>query len=364
MIRTILVDDEKPSTSVLKRLLINSGKVEVDGCFSQPKELLNFLSKNSIDVVFLDVKGAEFDGLKLASQIKNKCEVVFVTAYKEYAVEAFHINALDYLLKPVSKERLGETIERIVKKLNIIVKPSKVEVKYFGRFKITINNTEVKFRTKKAEELIAFLFERRGKSLSRNLIIDCLWRDFDGDKALINFNTTLYYVRKALLHYGVDLPILYEDGSYRVGDHNIECDYFALMDCEVGEKKITHENIAHYRGIAALYTGSYLEANDYTWAEVNRLNSKEKYIQLLLYIASYYVEQKKNGEAIEFLKTGFSLDPLDGKIIYNLIKVLLAEGRQSIAEEYYKYHKDAQLKAFHREPDESMEWLILGHEGI
>lgn len=364
MIRAIIVDDEKASTDFLKELLIGSGRIEVKGCFDKPQEALEFITKNKIDVAFLETERLGLNGLELVEHMRGRCEIVFVTECSQYAVEAFRINALDYLLKPVRQERLKETIERISQKLNITIQPVKIEVKYFGRFKIMINNTEVKFRTKKAEELIAFLLEKRGKRVSRNLILDCLWGEFDGDKALINFNTTLCYVKKALLNYGIDLPIVHEDGSYRIDIQNINCDYFRLMDCKIGDKKMIYENIAYYEEFAAQYVGGYLEENNYSWAEANQLNCKEKYTQLLLDMVSYYIDSNENNKAIALMKTGFLLEPWNGKIIYSLIRLLLEEGRYSMAEEYYNFHKKVHLEGFYSEIDQSIEWLFLRHKII
>lgn len=305
------------------------------------------MKKNIIDVAFLDIEMPELDGFEVANQINansnitNNCAIVFVTAYNKYAVEAFRINALDYLVKPVNKERLKETLERIIKELNINISPAEVNIKCFSKFKITVGNTEVKFRTKKAEELLAFLIDKHEQSVPRNTIIDCLWGDFDGDKALINFNTTLFYLRKALSKYGINMPIIYKDSSYILETPNIKCDYFSFIDFNLYNNEISHVNVTYYEKILSLYTSGYLEANNYSWSERNRLNLKEKYIRLLLRVADYYKAENQNNKAIEFLKLGFTFEPLSGNLADNLINLLLEEGNHSLAAGYYKLYEDA-----------------------
>lgn len=360
MIRTIIVDDEKPSTAMLKKLLINSGKVDVVGCFHQSKHALEFLSKNDVDVAFLDIEIPDINGLELANciseknKLKNKLAIVFVTAYTKYAVEAFRINALDYLLKPIRVERLNETLDRIIQQLNISIIPAKIKIKCFGKFKIMAGDVEIKFRTKKALELIAFLIDKNGRSVSRSKIIDNLWSEFDGDKALINFNTTLYYARKALLQQNIDLPIIYKDSAYRLEIENIDCDFFSFMNCDLNNGEITKENIKYYEEIAALYIGDYFEANDYTWAEGSILNCKDKYYRLLLKISEYYVSEKQNSKAIEALKLGFSKEASNNKITSKLITLLVEEKNYSLAKRYYNLHKDETIKEFNIEPEESL----------
>lgn len=222
MLRIIVVDDEQPSIDKLKKLLIGSGLAEVIGTFTGPMQALEFLKQHKADAAFLDIEMPDMDGIELASRmidLQGNIAVVFVTAYNQYAVEAFRLNALDYLMKPVSADRLRETLCRIVEEKGVPMHTEGVYVRCFGKFCVTAGSEEVKFRTEKSEELLAFLIDKRGEFVSRSEIIDTLWEYFDGDKALIHFNTTLHYVKKALLSYGIHISILYERGCYKSWIH-------------------------------------------------------------------------------------------------------------------------------------------------
>ena len=92
------------------------------GCFTEPLAALELLKKNTVDAVFLDIEMPETDGLELAGRIldlQGKIAVVFVTAYNDYAVEAFRLNALDYLMKPAEEDRIRETLNRIIEEKHI-----------------------------------------------------------------------------------------------------------------------------------------------------------------------------------------------------------------------------------------------------
>ena len=115
-IRALLVDDEAPARSELRFLLQAHPEVEVVGEASGAAEAIELTRDLDYDVVFLDVEMPGASGLETAPHIRERREppaVVFVTAHAEYAVDAFAVEAFDYLLKPVDPERLARVVERL-----------------------------------------------------------------------------------------------------------------------------------------------------------------------------------------------------------------------------------------------------------
>lgn len=111
-IRAIIVDDEKPARIRLKNYLKEYPEINVIGEAQDGKEAISLINKNNPDLIFLDIQMPDMDGFKVLEKIKNKKGVIFVTAYDEYAIKAFEVNAIDYLLKPYSKERFKKAINR------------------------------------------------------------------------------------------------------------------------------------------------------------------------------------------------------------------------------------------------------------
>ena len=113
---TVIVDDEKLASDELAWLLKDFPEVEVTATGGNGLEALDLIQKLEPDVVFLDVHMPGLDGLGVIRQLREKDiplpHFILVTAYDQYAVEAFRLEAMDYLLKPVDKSRLAETIER------------------------------------------------------------------------------------------------------------------------------------------------------------------------------------------------------------------------------------------------------------
>ncbi|MCL6612792.1 MAG: response regulator [Peptococcaceae bacterium] len=361
MIRAIIVDDEQPSVEKMAKLLGDSGIVDVKGKFTNPAEALEFLKKTRVDAVFLDIEMPGIDGLEMSNRVidlQGGVAVVFVTAYHEYAVEAFRLNALDYLLKPVSKDRLKETLDRIVVEKNIRVHPAPMQVNCFGKFKVVVGASEVRFRTVKAGELLAFLVDRRGSAVSRSEIIDALWGEYEGDRAVAHFNTTLYYLKKALLQHGAEAPVEHARGAYRLDPAGIDCDFHRFMSFIPASTGVNEFSIQEYEEIVALYGGEYLAGSDYQWAERNRIMLREKYIRMLIDIADYYKSAGKHDKTVEIMKAGLKHEQLHGGINFRLVEALLLLNDRISAARYYDMYRRKLRNEFGLEPDAAFKRLM------
>lgn len=360
MIKAIIVDDEQPSLDKLEKLLNNSELVEVEGKFTEPFAALEFLKENRMDVIFLDIEMPDMNGIELATRIldlQGNTDVVFVTAYNQYAVEAFRLNALDYLMKPVSAARLKETLYRIMER-KIPAPPGDLSVRCFGRFGVSVGREEVRFRTEKAEELLAYLIDNRGRFVSRSKIMDSLWADFEGDRAITHFNTTLHYVKKALLLYNVQLSVQYDRGTYRLDTDGISCDYLTFCLAAEKHETVTEENLRHFEEVAELYAGEYLLGWEYDWASTKRVILEEQYLRLLLGIAGCCKKAGNYQTAVQCLEKGLLYEPLHRELNYRLVEVLLLTHNWAMAAKYYELYRNSLMKKFKTEPDADFKKLL------
>ena len=361
MIRAMVVDDEQLPIQMLEKMLNASGLAKVDAAFTRPLEALAYLKENKADAVFLDINMPDMEGLELAARILDLQEhiaVVFVTAYNEYAVEAFRLNALDYLLKPVSEDRLLKTLYRIMEGKDMPVPSGELAVRCFGKFTVNVGAQEIRFRTEKAGELLAYLIDNGDGFVSRSKILDSLWEDFDGDRAVVHFNSTLYNVKKALIPYGIQVSILYDRGSYRLDTEGMGCDY--LKFCALGKNtgEVSAGNIAKYEEAAALYTGEYLSGWEFYWASGRRIRLEEEYIGLLLKMAQYYRNSGSYGKAAECLKEGLLYLPLHRELNYRLIEALQLANEQIMAVKYFDLYRDGLMRKLRLKPDGAFKKLL------
>lgn len=114
ILRAILVDDEAPARDVMRQLLMAHPNVKLVGEASSAAAAVELFMDMRPDVVFLDVEMPGGDGFSVLPKLRPIPAIIFVTAYDEYAVRAFEINAVDYLLKPVSGERLSQALHRVI----------------------------------------------------------------------------------------------------------------------------------------------------------------------------------------------------------------------------------------------------------
>ena len=148
--RAMIVDDEAPARSELKYLLEESGRVDLIVESTSAREAVERLMEVRVDVMFLDISMPKTNGMQLAEalhKLKNPPQVVFVTAYSEYALDAFGVDATDYLMKPVETDRLAQALDKIVehiKPLNLPVSVERIPVVKSGS-KVLVPIDQIRF---------------------------------------------------------------------------------------------------------------------------------------------------------------------------------------------------------------------------
>src|SRR3954466_10596337 len=113
MIKAIIIDDERLARNELKKLLADFPEIEVVGEAANANEGIQKISELDPELVFLDIQMPGKTGFDMLSELDRAPNVIFTTAYDEYALKAFEVNALDYLLKPVEPKRLADALQKM-----------------------------------------------------------------------------------------------------------------------------------------------------------------------------------------------------------------------------------------------------------
>ena len=119
-IQCIIVDDEPVARGILENHLTKIDAVKIAGSCKSAIEAFNIISTNIIDLIFLDINMPEISGLSFAKSINKSVKIIFTTAYREYAVDGFDLQAVDYLLKPISFERLLQAVNKYLNENTIL----------------------------------------------------------------------------------------------------------------------------------------------------------------------------------------------------------------------------------------------------
>ena len=117
-IRCIIIDDEPLSQDILEKFILEIERLEIAGVFDNALDASDFLRNNKVDLIFLDINMPRLSGVQFFKSLKNPPHVIFTTAYPEFAVEGFDLDAVDYLLKPFPFERFLKSVNKAFEKLD------------------------------------------------------------------------------------------------------------------------------------------------------------------------------------------------------------------------------------------------------
>lgn len=296
--RALLIDDEYFALAVLERTLKGCEDVRVVGKYTEPYEALEVLEDT--DVVFLDIEMGEVSGLDFAEEILRRnagVEIVFVTAYSQYAVDAFEVNAVDYLLKPVSQERARKALEKVrSRRRPDHANPSDnaLKLRCMGAFRAYNEGEPVKWRTRKVKELLAYLISHLEQPVSQERLKNALWEGLPDDKATTLLHTTVYQLRKSLKDMGHREAVLYLDFKYCLNLH-FDCDAGRIQELTHRREDLTEREMTE---LLALYQGDFMEEEYYSWTGPRQLEMRSAILRLLEKYARRHLKEPFTEEVL------------------------------------------------------------------
>ncbi len=118
-IRCIVIDDERLAREYIINYIAKIPQLELVGDFNSPLKAMDLIKEKKVDLIFLDIQMPDITGINFMKSLDQKPDVIFTTAYQEYAIEGFNINAMDYLLKPFSFERFFQAVNKVIDKFEL-----------------------------------------------------------------------------------------------------------------------------------------------------------------------------------------------------------------------------------------------------
>jgi len=187
-IRTILIDDEQPAREVVKHYLKDFNEIEIIGEVADGFSGLKAIQELKPDLVFLDVQMPKLTGLELLELLDQPPLIIFSTAYDQYAIKAFEMNAIDYLLKPYSKERFAQAVHKAIGQSG------------------TLNqvNTPVQNLVKTLEESLEFLQRIAVKSRHKVSVVpvdEIIFLEAEGDYVMLHTKESKHLKEKTMKYF-------------------------------------------------------------------------------------------------------------------------------------------------------------------
>lgn len=355
--KCVLIDDERLAVEHLKQLILKTGSVAEKDLilYTNPMDAIRGIEQHQPDVVFTDIEMPMVSGLTLTARIKECCpeaEVVFVTAHKQYAVEAFEQYALDYLLKPLVLERVRKTVQRVetrLKEKSLAYKSVEPEVVITLMGDVTVRKRgevlDFKWRSGKVREVFAFLLHNRHRNVPKLEMIESLWPGEEAEKSHSSLNMVLYRLRNRITQYELPLTIQFLDESYQM-----MVDDEVFIDLDRWEKHlkenplVSEENLKECLRYLSMVKGTYMKNQDYPWIVEMRKRFEESYAARLKKVGEYFLVNGNYEEAVDFYKKVHRMAPMDVEASRKLLVLYRVMGKKNAVRQLYQEIQKAYQK--------------------
>lgn len=187
-ISTIILEDEEPAQKLMQHFVSAFPQIELIGVYGDGFSGAKAINELKPDLVFMDIQMPKLTGMEVIDIIEHKPTIVFTTAYDEYAVKAFELNAADYLLKPFSKERFEEAVNKVIEHLQEHKKEQEVDYDKLGA-------------TLQPDEFLERLAIRTGNKIDIVNVSDIFILEADGDYVKIKTETKTYLKDKTMKYF-------------------------------------------------------------------------------------------------------------------------------------------------------------------
>ncbi|WP_336763225.1 response regulator [Paenibacillus sp. USHLN196] len=309
--RVILVDDEYLALSRLNKLLLEREDCEVIGSFLTAQEAIDQIEIHLPEIVFMDVQMPGMNGIEATERIHEVSpgtEVIFTTAYNEHALTAYGLEVLDYIMKPVTRDRLEKTMKvyhrrTLPASLNIAEGPSLL-IRCLGMLQVQLHPNEppkhMKFRTTKIRELFAYLLHHRNKPIKRDTLLELLWPELEERRGISNLHSGIHRLRSMMNEFmGEDkMSIRYQQFGYllETGEFRVDVEEWESRLNRLSPLSST--TMVEHRQTSDQYEGQYYGEDDYVWAELERQRLHALWRNHAMQLAQYYIDLGQNTEAL------------------------------------------------------------------
>ena len=263
----ICVDDELLAVEyTLSQCSLLPGIDEAKG-FTEAQSALDWLRDHTAELAILDINMPGIDGITLAARIKQmrpETAILFLTAYREYAFDAYAVHPAGYLLKPVSLEKLACEVRCACGGTHRSPR-AHVQIKTFGSFDVYVDDRPLGFRLAKAKEILAFLVDKQGSGVTRSELFAAIWEDSPYDRRMQKqLDVYIRSLRETLQEYGIPEIMEMEKGVLRVRPDTFVCDAYLFYSGD-------SDTINAYRGeYMSSYSWASMTEAILSWKTTNR----------------------------------------------------------------------------------------------
>ncbi|GGD97753.1 response regulator [Paenibacillus nasutitermitis] len=365
--KVLLVDDEPAMLLAMKRMLSTMEDVELVGSFRNAAEVLAFVRNNDVDLAFLDIQIAADNGLELARSlrlIRPKLGIVFTTSHTEYALHAYDVYPLDYIVKPVSRTRLAQTIARAAGRSGASSddagerSPHRLTVRGLGCLEASSKQAgAVKWISKKSMELFAYLVVHRGRSAAKVRMLEDIFPDMPLKNAETYLHTAVYQLRKALSPHGFKEIVISAQEQYRIDLDQADVDFIQFEQGVEKLSEINEENEAAAIELEKRFAGELFEDKSFIWLTVERERLALIYDSFSKRLASWLLARKQFREAAQMARRMVMRNEFEEDSNLLLLNIYGAMGDQRSLHIAYKQYTQLLFDELGLQPSERIQQL-------
>ncbi len=346
--KVVLVDDEKTMLLIMGKMLSKIPGLELVGSFQSPGEAYKYIMENKVDMAFVDINMPEENGLDFVRRVTsevNDIAIFFLTAYKEYALEAYEMYAFDYIVKPITQEKLENSIKKAKEKLIFLQPVKKMKNKLWLNClgSLEVKSTEggfVQFTSSKSSELLAYLILQRGRQVSKWKIMEAVFSGMAPQNAETYLNTTVYKLRKALEPHGMKSVIISADEGYRIDMSDIYADVIVFEDRIYGIRNFAASNQDEALNTEKLYAGELFGERDYSWALPEKERLSEVYFYFAKRLVRYLIDNHQLTLALHITKKLINLNEIEEEVNCLLMKIYSSQRNRSLLERQFDRYRN------------------------
>ncbi len=247
------VDDERTALNILTRAIKDAVPDAELHTFQTVSDMIARLNSEheTPDVAFLDIEMPGMTGIELARLIKvsaPKVNIIFVTGFSKYALDAMAVRPSGYIMKPVDKDQILGELRNLRNPPSRTIPDKRIRIQCFGDFEIFADGRAVAFTRSKAKEMLAYLVDRRGANCASAKIADALWEDGVYDRARQKLFSTIYAdMIKSLKRVDASHIVKKTNNMIAIDPNAFDCDYYsALLGDAVSVNSFMGEYMAAY----------------------------------------------------------------------------------------------------------------------
>lgn len=370
--KVVIVEDEKPILELMKVVIGRNPSYTIAGAFTNPLEALVRLPELRPDVAFLDVEMPKMNGIELGKKINElsmNTQIVFTTAYKEYAVEAFGVQALDYILKPVTPAAIERVSARLgsLKRNNVAAADEKDRgasvIHCFGSFELRgPEGSLIRFRTRKMEEMLAYFLCHANRKIQKGQLMDLFWPDSSEERASHSLHQSIYQIKKMLKEQAIDMDVQKANDGYVLETRGETFDLleYKRLDSVNTERWTDYEEAER---LCSLYRGPLLDGKSYLW----KVPYEEAFQKHFTALTRSLVERDLSAAnwvgAENRLDSYLALYPLNEEMNRILIELYGKRGFKEKLARHYSSFKDAYRRELGLELSQELRALATSYLG-